>query len=97
MESHREIVQITVHLIGLVGPYLGCAFLVVEDDGGSRTSWKCSAAVKYNSKTYGFDIEIPLYTKDDICWRGQLTSSFIEKYSGKEVAFGNLDLVLELI
>ena len=74
-----------------------CAFLVVEDDGGSRTSWKCSAAVKYNSKTYGFDIEIPLYTKDDICWRGQLTSSFIEKYSGKEVAFGNLDLVLELI
>ena len=79
------------------GSIESCAFLVVEDDGGSRTTWKCSAAVKYNSKTYGFEIEIPLYTKDDICWRGQLTRSFIEKYSGKEVSFGDLNLVLELV
>ena len=35
------------------------AFLIIEDDGGTTTSWKCSATVKYNSKSYGFDVEIP--------------------------------------
>ena len=74
-----------------------CAFMVVEDDGGSRTSWKCSATVKYNSKSYGFDLEIPIYTRDDIVWRGALTRSYIEKYSGTTGHFGDVDLVLELI
>lgn len=52
------------------------AFLVTEDDGGTTTSWKCSATVKYNSKSYGFDMDIPYKDKDDIVWRGQLSSSF---------------------
>ena len=29
-----------------------CAFMMTEDDGGTRTSWKTSAVVKYNSKSY---------------------------------------------
>jgi hypothetical protein len=74
-----------------------CAFMVVEDDGGSLTSWKCSAMVKYNSKSYGFEIDIPLHSRDDIVWRGALTRSYIEKNSGKEGHFGDVDLVLELI
>ena len=74
-----------------------CAFIITEDDGGSRTTWKCSATVKYNSKNYGFDVEIPLNTRDDIVWRGQLTRNFIEKYSGKNLRFGDVSLVLELI
>ena len=53
------------------------AFLVVEDDGGTTTSWKCSATVKYNSKSYGFELEIPYKDKDDIVWRGQLTRNLI--------------------
>lgn len=48
-----------------------CAFIVTEDDGGTKSSWKCSAMVKYNSKSYGFEIEIPINRRDDIVWRGQ--------------------------
>lgn len=73
------------------------AFMVVEDDGGSQTNWKCSATVKYNSKSYGIDINIPLNTRDDIIWRGQLSRRYIEKYSGAGASFGDVDLVLELI
>lgn len=54
------------------------AFLMIEDDGGTTTSWKCSATVKYKSKSYGFDIDIPYKDKDDIIWRGQLSNSFFE-------------------
>ena len=74
-----------------------CAFMMVEDDGGTQTSWKCSAMVKYNSRSYGFEIEIPLRSRDDIIWRGALTRSYIEKYNGTTGHFGDVDLVLELI
>ena len=74
-----------------------CAFMVTEDDGGTQTSWKCAATVKYNSKSYGFDIEMPLRSRDDIVWRGALTRSYIEKYAGTVGHFGDVDLVLELI
>ena len=74
-----------------------CAFMMVEDDGGTQTSWKCSAMVKYNSRSYGFEIEIPLRSRDDIIWRGALTRSYIEKYNGVTGHFGDVDLVLELI
>ena len=74
-----------------------CAFCIVEDDGGTQTSWKCSAMVKYNSKSYGFEIEIPIHARDDIVWRGALTRSYIERYSKNTGHFGDVDLVLELI
>lgn len=54
------------------------AFMVIEDDGGTTTSWKCSAVVKYNSKQYGFELEIPYKDKDDIVWRGQLTRNYFQ-------------------
>ena len=73
------------------------AFLCTEDDGGTRTTWKCNATVKYNSKSYGFELELPLNSRDDIVWRGSLTRSYIEKYSGTEGHFGDVELVLELI
>ena len=74
-----------------------CAFMMVEDDGGTMTSWKCSAMVKYNSRSYGFEIEIPLHTRDDIIWRGALTRTYIERNNGVTGHFGDVDLVLELI
>lgn len=74
-----------------------CALMITEDDGGTRTTWKCSAIVKYESKQYGFDLEIPLNSRDDIIWRGALSHSYIEKNNGKWASFGDIDLVLELI
>lgn len=73
------------------------ALMILEDDGGTRTTWKASATVKYNSKSYGIDLEIPLHTRDDIVWRGSLTRTYIEKYSGVTSGFGDVDLILELI
>ena len=74
-----------------------CAFMMVEDDGGTMTTWKCSAVVKYNSRSYGFEIEIPLRARYDIIWRGALTRTYIERNSGRTGHFGDVELVLELI
>ena len=59
------------------------AFMVIEDDGGTTTSWKFSAVVKYNSKQYGFELEIPYRDKDDVVWRGQLTRNFFQSLFDK--------------
>ncbi len=74
-----------------------CALMIVEDDGGTRTSWKCNATVKINSKSYGVELEIPLYSRDDIVWRGSLSRRYIGRYSGQEGHFGNIAMTLELI
>ena len=73
------------------------AFMMVEDDGGTRTTWKASTTVKYNSKSYGIELEIPLNSRDDIVWRGSLSYGFIEKNSGLPIRLGDVELVLELI
>jgi len=74
-----------------------CALMIIEDDGGTQTSWKCSATVKYESKAYGFDIDLPLRSRDDIVWRGNLTRTFVEKNSGHTVSLGDVCVVMELI
>lgn len=68
------------------------AFLVVEDDGGTTTNWKCSATVKYESKSYGFDLDIPYKDKDDIVWRGQLDASFFQEEGDVEGRFGDVKI-----
>lgn len=79
------------------------AFMIIEDDGGTTTSWKASAVVKYNSKQYGFDIDLPYKDKDDIVWRGQLDRSFFFQYDyeGKlkrtvSERFGDVELTFSL-
>lgn len=74
-----------------------CAFMIVEDDGGTRTSWKCEAVVKYNSKSYGFNLDIPFNSRDDIIWRGELSARYIETYETEPNNFGNLELIFEFI
>lgn len=74
-----------------------CGLMVIEDDGGTRTSWKCNAMVKVNSKSYGIELDIPLYSRDDIVWRGTLTRSFIERNSGNPVRLGDATLVFEML
>jgi len=66
------------------------AFLVIEDDGGTRTSWKCATTVKYKGKAYGFDVEIPLNSSDDIVWRGQLAASYFNKSDIVTGRFGDV-------
>ena len=73
------------------------AFLVTEDDGGTVTSWKCTAKVTIKSKTYGFDMELPYKSRDDIVWRGQLTRKYIEKNNGLEGRFGDVWLTFGFI
>lgn len=72
------------------------AFLVTEDDGGETTSWKCAATVKYNSKSYGFDITIPYNDKDDIVWRGQLSRSFFPDRGEVTGRFGDVIITFSL-
>ena len=74
-----------------------CAFMITEDDGGTRTSWKWVSKVIIKNQSYGIDVEIPFNTRDDIVWRGSLTRKFIEKYSGQSSGFGDVEAVMELI
>lgn len=66
------------------------AFLITEDDGGTQTSWKCSATVKIKSKSYGFECDIPYNEKDDIVWRGQLSASFFQEADWVSGRFGDV-------
>ena len=68
------------------------AFMIVEDDGGTKTSWKCSCMAKIESKSYGFDIEIPFRTSDDVVWRGMLSRRYFEKESVVKGHFGDVEL-----
>lgn len=74
-----------------------CALMITEDDGGTMTEWKCSATVKINSKSYGFDLSIPFRTRDDIVWRGHLSDKWIEANSNLKGRFGDLNLTFEIL
>lgn len=78
------------------GQMTHCAFMVSEDDGGTRTSWTAKALVKVASKSYGVEITLPLNTRDDIVWRGQLARSWIEEHNGEAGHFGDIDLTFEI-
>ena len=73
------------------------AFMIVEDDGGSQTSWKVEATVKVQSKSYGILINIPYNERDDIVWRGSLSSRYFENYAGKVIHFGGVDVIFEIL
>lgn len=72
------------------------AFMITEDDGGTQTTWKCSATVKVESKSYGFDISLPLNSRDDIVWRGQLSRKYFEKNNEVEGHFGDVNLIFSI-
>ena len=72
------------------------ALLITEDDGGTRTTWNCEATVKVNSKSYGFDLEIPFNEKDDIVWRGQLPASYFQSEDEVKGRFGDVVITFAL-
>lgn len=72
------------------------AFLITEEDGGTRTSWKCSATVKVQSKSYGFDIDLPYNDRDDIVWRGQIATSYFKGKDTVKGRFGDVEITFGL-
>jgi len=68
------------------------AFMIIEDDGGTMTSWKCSATVKIQSKSYGLDLELPFRKYDDVVWRGQLSSRYFQKNDDVQGRFGDVSM-----
>jgi len=74
-----------------------CAFMIIEDDGGTVTSWKCSAVGKYESKSYGFELDIPYRNSDDIVWRGSLSRNYLSATSGRTGHFGDVDLTFAMV
>lgn len=73
------------------------AFMITEDDGGTRTKWDCSAVVKINSKSYGFEISLPFNSYDDIVWRGQLSGRFFETAETVSGTFGEVAITFKII
>ena len=67
-----------------------CAFMITEDDGGKQTSWKCTAVVKISSKSYGIEVDLPFRTRDDIVWRGSLSSRYMEAHDNVTENFGDV-------
>ena len=73
------------------------ALVITEDDGGTRTSWDCTALVRVESKSYGVELKLPFSSRDDIVWRGQLASTWFERNNKQSAHFGDVDLTFELM
>ena len=76
---------------------VNCAFMITEDDGGTRTEWKCTALVRIASKSYGIEVNLPFNSRDDIVWRGQLAGKWLEATSNMVGHFGDVDLTFKVV
>ena len=74
-----------------------CAMMITEDDGGTITKWDCTAFVRIASKSYGIEISLPFNSRDDIVWRGQLSTKWFENNSNIAGHFGDVDLTFEVL
>lgn len=74
-----------------------CAFMITEDDGGTKTEWSTKAKVYIEGKSYGFEMTIPLNSRDDVVWRGKLDYVWFDRMDGKSSQFGDVELTFELM
>ena len=74
-----------------------CAFMITEDDGGTRTEWTSKAKVFIEGKSYGVEITLPLNVRDDIVWRGKLACEWFEECDKQTWPFGDVDLTFEIV
>lgn len=74
-----------------------CAFMITEDDGGTQTDWTAKAKVYVAGKSYGVEVTLPIRTRDEIVWRGELANSWFEKYNNEKWSFGDVDLTFEIL
>ena len=73
------------------------AFMIIEDDGGTIKEWNCTALVRVESKSYGIEMKLPFNSKDDIVWRGQLASKWLEANNCRPGHFGDVDITFEVL
>ena len=73
------------------------ALMIVEDDGGKKTSWDTELMVKINSKSYGITVSIPLNSRDDIVWRGSLSSRYLFATDASHTKFNDVLLDIEIV
>lgn len=74
-----------------------CAFMITEDDGGTITEWTSKAKVIVKGKGYGFEVSIPMNTRDDIVWRGKLDYTWFDRMDGRPSSFGDVELTFEVM
>ena len=74
-----------------------CAFMITEDDGGTRTEWVSKAKVFIEGKSYGLEITLPLNVRDDIVWRGKLAYDWFGKCNLEPWPFGDVDLTFQIV
>ena len=74
-----------------------CAFMITEDDGGTRTEWSTKAKVFVEGKSYGFELNLPLNSRDDVVWRGKLDYNWFDKLDGMPASFGDVELTFEVM
>ena len=48
-------------------------------------------------KSYGFEISIPLSSRDDIVWRGSLDYDWFDRLDGSPASFGDVQLIFEVM
>ena len=48
------------------------------------------------SKSYGVDMEFPLYSNDDMVWRGPLSIDYLRKLGSDEGRFGDVRISFEV-
>ena len=51
--------------------------------------------VTYNSKSYGFTLDIPYRSKDDIVWRGQLSRDYLTGSRYTSARLGDVEVTFE--
>ncbi len=73
------------------------AFMIMEDDGGTKEDWSAKAKVYIAGKSYGVEVSFPISKRDDVVWRGSLAYNWIEKFNGQQSHFGDVDLTFELV
>ncbi len=73
------------------------AFMIMEDDGGTKEDWSAKAKVYVAGKSYGVEVSFPISKRDDIVWRGSLAYNWIDRFNAQTSRFGDVDLTFELI
>ncbi len=73
------------------------AFMIMEDDGGTKEEWSTKAKVFVAGKSYGIEVSFPISKRDDIVWRGSLAYDWINKFNATPSHFGDVDLTFELV
>ena len=69
----------------------------VADNMLVTTYLSSKAKVFVAGKSYGVEISIPMNSRDDVVWRGNLANRWLDRYNGEAWPFGDVDLTFEVV